>query len=230
MKKAKEFYIGQRFGRLTVVQLDHIRSYIRPNGRKRNLEYYLCVCDCGNTTVTQKDYLKSGDCKSCGCLKTETDRSKTNKHRKHGMTDTILYSRWRCIKERCYNPHNVSYKHYGGRRIKMDDSWRNSFYNFFLWATKNGFSPELTIDRINPNGDYTPDNCRWATINEQNNNKTSNNKITINGETDTITNWCRRFKINRQSVYKRLYRGWDIIRAITEPMHRGRHASNTCNL
>lgn len=213
-----ELKTGDRFGRLTVVQLDHTRKYIDPKGKNRTIEYYLCICDCGRPHISQKNELRNGGCKSCGCWQQECRLNKDIKNKKHGMSDTKIFKRWHHIKERCNNPHNKAYKYYGGRGIKMCDEWNTNFINFYDWSINNGYQDNLTIDRIDVNGDYCPENCRWTTIKEQNTNKTNNIWVEINGKKDLITNWCKIYNINRSAVYKRIKRGWNIQQAITTPV------------
>ena len=208
---------GDRFGRLTVVQLDHIRTYIRPNNKINYLEYYLCICDCGRIKITQKNNLVHGDTKSCGCYSTECKKNKNIKSKKHGLYNTILYNRWKTMKERCLKPYNSSYKYYGGRGIKICKEWQNDFLVFFNWAINNGFKKELTLDRIDVNGDYCPENCRWITIKEQNFNKRNNRFVVLDNQKATLTTWCEKYNISRQTVYKRLNRGWSIEKALKTP-------------
>ena len=151
---------GQHFGRLTVLE----RTIIKNRG------FYICKCECGNTTTVRIDALKTGKTKSCGCIIREQARSGNNR-RKHGMWNTRLHRIWGAMKTRCHNPNCERFPDYGGRGIEVCEEWKNNFQAFYDWATANGYKDELTIDRINVNGNYEPSNCRWATIKEQNNNK-----------------------------------------------------------
>lgn len=128
-----------------------------------------------------------------------------------------LYSRYRKIKERCYDQNNKSYYRYGGRGIKMCNEWLHSFEAFKTWALENGYSPELAIDRIDNNGDYSPDNCRFVTLAENNQNRRTTRFFTINGETKNLTQWCKERGLNFHTVLCRLRRGWDIEKALNEP-------------
>lgn len=149
MSKVKDL-TGKKFGRLTV-------THRAPNDSK-DRTVWVCECECGNIKEVRATSLTQGLTKSCGCLR-------------HGLRKTRLYSIWSHIQQRCENPRYIRFDLYGGRGIKMCGEWRNSFMEFYRWAMKNGYSNELSIDRINPDGDYEPLNCRWASVSEQNSNR-----------------------------------------------------------
>lgn len=154
---------GKRFGKLVA-----IRPTEKPIGVKDAHRYWLCQCDCGNTTVVSSSNLGIGTF-SCGCGKRES-KAKTHgcaSHREYHR----LYHIWNGIKFRCYNQKSKDFKNYGMRGIKMCDEWLRDFPTFQAWAMLNGYSEDLSIDRIDVNGNYEPSNCRWATIAEQNKNK-----------------------------------------------------------
>ena len=119
---------------------------------------------------------------------------------------------------RCYYPSTHGYKRYGGRGIKMCDEWKNNPQSFYDWAINNGYKKDLTLDRIDVNGDYEPSNCRWATKEEQDNNRRTNRKITYNGETKTLSQWCRKYNINIVTFSDRLKSGMSIKEAFEKPV------------
>lgn len=142
---------SHKFSRLTVVK------YV---GNAR----WLCKCDCGNEKVVYRGDLKNGATQSCGCLQKERTSQSNSKHRLH---DTRLYNIWCGMKQRCKYKKHVAYKNYGGRGIAICEAWSNDFKTFYEWSMDNGYSDNLTIDRINNDGNYEPSNCRWTTPKEQ---------------------------------------------------------------
>jgi len=149
---------GQRFGRLTVLGPE--------TGTNRTR--WRCLCDCGKETVVGSSFhLTSGNTKSCGCLRRDTARAR---HLQHGGKGTRLYNIWKNARQRCLNPNATDFILYGGRGIRFDPVW-DDFTVFQEWALRNGYTKDLTLDRIDPNGDYTPNNCRWATWEEQRHNQ-----------------------------------------------------------
>lgn len=185
--------IGMRFGKLTVLK--------RVENTKSGKAQWLCQCDCGKSTVVPTYRLTMAETSSCGCKKHET------KNRIHGMKGTRIYSIWCDIKKRCNNPNSKNYKNYGAKGITVCQEWCNDFVAFYEWSMKNGYSDRLTIDRINNKKGYSPDNCRWITFLEQQNNKLNNIVIDYNGESDTLPNWCRKYKKPYKRVYNRLSKG-----------------------
>ena len=148
-----------------------------------------------------------------------TDRKGVkNPNYKHGLRKTRLFSIWRNIKTRCFNNNSPMYKYYGFREITICDDWKNEFMNFYNWSMKNGYAENLTIDRIDVNGNYEPDNCRWVDYKIQSRNKSTNHLVTMDGDTKTLIEWCNLYEINYHTVQDRLKRGWDIEIALKEPV------------
>lgn len=148
---------GRRFGRLIVIRF--------AGSNKWRQSTWLCKCKCGSTTVVSKSNLLSGRHRSCGCLLRE---SVGKRARTHGMSTTCEYRAWARMKDRCYNPRNKAYKYYGKRGITVCKRWLRSFRYFF--ADMGTRPPKLTLERVNNNGNYQPNNCRWATQTDQNRN------------------------------------------------------------
>lgn len=200
---------NKRFGRLKV--LCRAEDFVSKSGKHRTR--WLCQCDCGNTVIIYSDNLKRGKSTSCGCYRNECTRKRSITH---GETKTKLYGVWSSIKSRCYNSNTTAFKDYGGRGIIMCDDWKDSFEIFKDWAYKNGYRDGLSIDRINNNSGYNPDNCRWVVSDVQANNRRNNNSITFNGETHTVTEWAKIMNKNPKTIFSRIYTGWNPIDAITK--------------
>lgn len=192
---------GQRFGQLTVIGID--------SARQAKQTYWLCECDCGTIKSVRADGLKSGSVKSCGCLKRKQDRINLTKNHKHKMSGTRIYSIWQGMKGRCLNKNNPRWARYGGRGITVCDEWATDFQSFYQWAMNNGYSDGLTLDRIDNNGNYCPENCRWATQQEQARNRRTNIDITIGNSTRTLTEWCEIFNLDYGKMYARYQRNHD---------------------
>ena len=186
MKRVKHDLTGQRFGRLLVIGLDD---------RDTRKTYFYCKCDCGNIKSIRSDSLLCGAIRSCGCMKQEQDKVNLTANHKHKMSHTRLYEIWQGMKARCYNPNNSRYFDYGGRGITVCDEWREDFCEFSRWATESGYDKSLTIDRIDNNGNYSPENCRWADMKTQCRNRRSNINITIGNATKTLAEWCEIFDV-----------------------------------
>ena len=200
---------GQRFGRLTVLGKSNTRIY----GRQLAWD---CYCDCGAIKPLQTSVLKSGGTRSCGCLRREC---KPPDLTTHGMSHYSGIKTWQGMLSRCNKPTDKDYARYGGRGIKICDRWLDP-RNF---ADDMGDKPAgCSLDRIDPNGDYCPENCKWATSAEQGANKRNNRKITHDGQTLHLSEWCRRLGVKPSTVLNRLNSGMDPSNALTLPSQRPR--------
>lgn len=164
--------VGQKFGRLTVVE--HI-GFTEPNRHGYKRAIWKCRCDCGNYINRTTDVLKRGK-SSCGCRQKEVLSYMTQGNVTHNMTYTRLYRIFKGMYARCYYPSTQRYNAYGGRGITICDEWKNDKSKFFEWALQNGYDDTLTIERIDVNGNYCPENCKWIPKSEQYKNKQSNAK------------------------------------------------------
>lgn len=209
-KTRSENLAGLKFGRLSVIE------YMGPN--KFRAATWLCRCDCGTDTVVTAGQLKSGGTRSCGCLQREkaretvlayykSDRYKPPSRYKHGMAKTPLYNAWLRMRGRCNNPKFEHYDRYGGRGIKVCAEWNEHFEPFMEWALANGFEEGLEIDRIDNNGDYCPENCRWATRTEQMRNRSNTIFVTHNGVTKALVQWCEELGVNYKLAHARHKKG-----------------------
>lgn len=205
---------GKRFGRFTVIKLDHKEQRWEKNGNKNGYAYFwLCKCDCGNEKVMMKEYLVNRRTKSCGCINKENPPQKT-----HGMSQTRLYEIWKNMKRRCYKETNSRYENYGGRGIIICDEWKDNFIPFYNWAMANGYNDNLTIDRENVDGNYEPSNCRWATWQEQSYNTTRTHHLTFNGKTQCISEWAKELDLTCSAIQHRLQRKWNLNKILTTPL------------
>lgn len=186
---------GLVFGRLTVLELDHVTE--------RDRTYWLCECSCGNRVIVRRDGLVSGHTLSCGCLHSEL---LTDRITRHGMSKTRLYRIWQGMHMRCGNENEPRYDDYGGRGIFVCDEW-SEFENFMDWALAHGYSDDLTIDRINNDLGYFPENCRWADRVTQQNNRRNSHYYTYAGKTHTVTEWSRLLGISYSTLWYRIDRG-----------------------
>lgn len=206
-KETFEDLTGKQYGRLTVKCLYSNLKYKR---------IWRCECVCGSFVNVYSENLKSGHTQSCGCYQAE--RAKES-HEKHGKSRTRLYKIHLKMKARCYNEKTSRYANYGGRGIKICEEWlneKNGFENFYTWAITHGYSDNLSIDRINVNGNYEPKNCRWADDKEQSRNRTDNRFISYNGETRCISDWCEKLNIPQSTVINRLNRGLSVDKVLSK--------------
>lgn len=211
MKQVIDLY-GRRFGKLTVIRLSD--GYV--SGKAK----WLCQCDCGKTSAVFASNLTRLHTTSCGCHKQANYRTM---NLKHGATAGAggdksrypsSYKIWCHIRQRCYDPGCPAYKYYGGRGIVMCDSWQD-YANF---VADMGEPPrQRSLDRIDNDGPYSPENCRWATRTEQARNKRSAHLISFRGETRSLIEWAEHLGVSRNKLHNRIFRGWDIERAFTQP-------------
>lgn len=204
---AKTFnLVGQRFGRLLV--LESVR--IRP----RKI-HWRCACDCGNTSTVWTAKLRNGNTQSCGCMR---DEMASERKRTHAMSKSPEYRIWQSMKDRCGNPTSGGYRRYGGRGIKVCERWLESFENFFSDMGKRP-TRKHSINRINNDGNYDPDNCEWATGREQSRNTSRNRFLEMDGTRLTVADWSLKTGIRSGTIGARLKYGWSVTRALTESVH-----------
>lgn len=217
----KNDHSGEQYNRLTLIE--RVKDEVSPSGSIT--ERYLCRCECGVEKVIAWKHIKSGNIKSCGCYrndkKSEIYKQVSEKlsvrNTIHGMTGTRLYRIWGNMMSRCSDRNNPAWENYGGRGITVCDEWHDSD-SFFNWAFSNGYNDKLTLDRIDNEREYSPNNCRWADRTQQANNKRSNVMITYNGQTLTMAEWAKVLGINYKVLHNRFRLGWTIDRAFNQPV------------
>lgn len=199
LNKRMDDLTGKHFGNWIVLNRD---DSISKSAETR----WICECQCKNKilkSVSGKT-LKNGTSKSCGCLSSEHSI-------KHHLATSRIYGIFKGMKQRCYNNNDTAFKYYGGRGIKVCAEWldkETGFVNFYNWSIENGYTDDLTIDRIDSNGNYEPDNCRWATAKEQANNKRNTIYVVIKGEKKKLDEWSSISGINKSTIRKRIRKGW----------------------
>lgn len=200
---------GQRFAKLLVLRYSERRS-------PSNKRMVWCKCDCGTEKELIASNLTSGMAKSCGCLIGESAKERFTKH---GYRSHPMYHRWAGMLKRCYDPKNAEYKNYGARGIKVCDRWRDSFWDY---VADMGLPPskDASVDRIDNEKDYSPENCRWATKKEQTINRRRTKMITFNGETLCIADWERKLGYSQGSLKGRIARGMTPEQAVAVPKSR----------
>lgn len=199
---------GQKFGRLTAIY-----SVSGPNGR-----LWYCKCDCGK--MKEKPLsgyeLKTKKRNHCGCIKQK------NGMYKHGQSDTKLYKVWSAMKARCRNPNDKAYQNYGGRGITYCNDWED-FETFYEWAMESGYKEELTLERIDNNGNYEPSNCTWIPKSEQTNNRRINKDITYKGQTRNMKEWANELGFDYHVIQSRISKlGWSVEKAFETPVAKSK--------
>lgn len=190
---------GQKFSELTVLKRD---------GSRGGKALWLCLCSCGTLHETTGERLRNGQARSCGCKQHSKKADPKNSSRLHTI--------WKHMKERCNNPNCARYPHYGGRGIRVCPEWE-TFTVFYNWAIHNGYKDNLSLERIDVNGNYCPENCTWITMQEQANNKTVTRYLSYNGETHNIAEWGRILNVNYRVIWNRKKLGWSDERTLTTP-------------
>lgn len=214
-----EDIIGKKYGEWTIL------GYAPKVNRMKRVK---CQCSCGKICERYFKHLKNGASKSCGHQNWKENcrqiGKRNLKYTNFNVADTRLYSTWKNMKRRCYDKSNTNFKYYGARGIKVCKEWENDFMNFYNWAISNGYQENLTIDRINVNGNYEPNNCRWATLTEQSNNRRDNKNskyLTYNGITKTVSQWCKEYNINYSTLSCRVNKlKWTHERALKDFIER----------
>lgn len=194
---------GRRFGKWTVLEYSH----------SKHLSYWLCKCDCGTIKSVVGTSLSNGSSACCGCVQREKLINRNYRHG-FGRDKPTEYRIWLGLKNRCYNPRNPSFKRYGKRGITVSPDWADSFMKFY---NDMGRRPglEYTIDRIDNDGPYSKENCRWADIFTQANNTRKNKYISYNGQSHSISEWSRLVGLSSGTLNYRINSGWPIEKALT---------------
>ena len=199
--------VGKKYARLMVIE--------RSGSNAHNKALWKCRCECGSEVTVIGSHLLNGNTHSCGCYKRDITSERLSSHRK---SRTRLYHIWKNMRQRCYNPNKPDYKYYGGKGIIVDERW-SDYSCFEKWAVENGYNYNLTIDRIDLNGNYCPENCRWVTMTEQARNMSRNRIITYNGESHCLSEWGEILGISAKLLGQRINKyGWSIERAFTTPI------------
>lgn len=208
-------YIGKTYGRLTG---------LRKAGSRGKQTFWLFQCSCGRKKEINVYNVIRGAVKSCGCIHLERCRNGLVALKHGGARKghvTRLHNTWRAMRGRCRNHNNNAYVDYGGRGISVCQEWDESYAVFRDWAEASGYSPKLTLDRIDNDGDYSPDNCQWATRKEQARNRRSTRLITFDDRTQTLAAWAEETGLGASTIFYRLGKlGWPVRAALTTPTNR----------
>lgn len=204
-------FIGKRYGKFTIIDM------VKVDSANKHEWQWVCRCDCGKVKTLKPAYLKSGIVVSCGCHKAKLS---SERMKKHGASTTRLYHCWLDMKGRCYRKNNHKYSSYGARGITVCEEWKNDYAVFQEWAMNNGYTDDLTLDRIDVNGNYCPNNCRWAdAVTQANNRRNSRGQMWSSEDLKMIKEKCSRLGLNHRTVCWRLREGWSEERAYSPVKH-----------
>lgn len=212
-KKLEKYksYIGQNFNSLKIIDV----SYEKNLKTKDTHYFFICKCDCGNTTKVRVKRVLNGETQTCGC------RNKGyNYHNSDGLSKNYphLYSVWNILRHKCYNKNNAKYKNYGARGITVCEEWKHKFEPFCKWAMANGYRQGLTIERIDVDGNYEPSNCKWITFKEQSRNKTNTKYAIYNGIKKPLIVWCEELNLPYNTIRARIDNSWEVNKALETPI------------
>lgn len=207
---------GKRFGKLLVLR----RVNRTEDGDHAPI--WECKCDCGNMTKVKSGNLMNGKTNSCGCIRRESTSELGRSRRVYSEAEKRLRSIWTDMLRRCEKPSNKDFRNYGARGIVVCNEW-HSFDTFKEWSFENGYASSLSIDRVDVNGNYSPSNCKWATVTEQANNKRNTQFVNYNGEKISVANLSREKGVSYPTLLSRIKAGWDVETAVSKPVRGGRH-------
>lgn len=185
----KEKYINKKYNKLTIL------SVVKDDSEMWKTKV-LCKCECGNEKVITLSNITNGRTKSCGCIRKENGHKQGANKKTHGQSKTSLYNIYYAMVNRCHKENSTVYNSYGARGIKVCDEWLNDFESFYNWSYANGYKQGLSIDRINNNGNYEPNNCRWVDMSVQSTNKRNTIYLTYNNKTQSMKQWANELGLN----------------------------------
>lgn len=209
-------WLGRKYNRLTVIAFENTKR------GKTGCWNWIVRCDCGTLKSVNPYRVLNGNTKSCGCYKAEQTVEYNKKEKvKHKGRRTRLYTIWHGMKQRCHCETSHDYKNYGARGIIVCDEWRNDFSAFRDWALDNGYTDKLSIDRIDVNGSYCPENCRWTDCKTQNRNRTTNVIVSYRGKEYNYAELAEIAGISYGALYARInHFGWSVEKAVNTPLKR----------